>query len=285
MSKPKAHVSDKKKEIVKNIQAFMKEYPIIGIVDLENLPSLQLQRMRAQLRGKAEVKMAKGRLLRVIFKDSKIKGIEQLEEHIRGMPALIFTKESPFKLFKILQKSKASAPAKAGNIAPKDIIVPAGPTPFAPGPVIGELGALGIKSGVEDGKIAIKEDKLLVKEGEEITSPQADILTRLGIEPMEVGLNLTAILEDGTIFTRKILDVDEDAYINDLKAMSQEAMNLAVRIGYATPETITILLRKAVADAKALADSQDIITDENVGKLLAKGEAQANALNAKLGGK
>jgi large subunit ribosomal protein L10 len=42
-------------------------------------------------------------------------------------------------LYKILQKSKSSAPAKAGQTAPNDIYVKAGKTSFAPGPIIGEL--------------------------------------------------------------------------------------------------------------------------------------------------
>jgi len=66
------------------------------------------------------------------------------------MPALLFTKENPFKLYNKLQKSKSSAPAKAGQTAPSEIVVPKGPTPFAPGPIIGELGALGIKTAVEN---------------------------------------------------------------------------------------------------------------------------------------
>ena len=73
--------------------------------------------------------------------------------HLKGMPALIFTKENPFSLFKTLKKSKTNAPAKANQTAPFDLIVPKGPTSFAPGPVIGELAILGIKSGVEINEI------------------------------------------------------------------------------------------------------------------------------------
>ncbi|MAG78039.1 50S ribosomal protein L10, partial [archaeon] len=207
--KPKAFVSKSKKNVVKELQDLAKQYPIVGIVDMENLPARQLQRMRSSLKGKVVIRMTKGRLMRVTFDSLKdTPGMEDLKEKIRGMPALIFTKENPFKLYKMLQKSKSPAPAKAGQTAPKDIIVPAGKTPFAPGPVIGELGQLGIKAGIEDGKVAIKEDKLLVKEGDTISAKQAEILTRLSIEPMEVGLNIISVLEAGTLFERKTLDID-----------------------------------------------------------------------------
>src|SRR3989338_1052307 len=113
------------------------------------------------------------------------------------MPALLLKKENPFSLYKILKKSKSSASAKAGQIAPRDLIVPAGPTPFTPGPVISELAAVGIKAGVEGGKVAVKVDSMIAKKGETIKPAVASMLTRLSILPMEIGLNLTAVYENG----------------------------------------------------------------------------------------
>src|SRR3989338_1749214 len=165
-----AHVAEYKKKIVDDIVRLIKEYPIIGVVNMENLPAPQLQAMRAQLRGKVALTMTKKRLMKIALEQVKNekKGIEKLKEHLNGMPALIFTKDSPFILSKILQKNKSSAPAKAGQTAPKDIIVNKGSTGFAPGPIIGELGMIGIKAGVEGGKVAIKEDVLVARQGEQI---------------------------------------------------------------------------------------------------------------------
>jgi len=280
MNKPKAYVSDKKKQTVKELQVLIQDYPIIGLVDMENLPAPQLQVMKKSLRGKVVIRMTKGRLIQLALKASP-KGLGEFAARARGMPALIFTKENPFKLYKTLSASKSAAPAKAGQKAPKDIIILAGKTPFAPGPVIGELGQLGIKAGIEEGKVAIKQDKLLVKEGDVISGKQAEILTRLSIFPMEVGLNVVAVFENGVIFDRKVLEIDEKQYIADLQRLHTEAMNLAVKIGYASKDTITVLISKAHRDATALADGKDIMTSENVSRLLAKADAQANALKKK----
>lgn len=281
MSKPKAITNDRKKAKVKELVSLLNQYPIVGIVDMENLPAPQLQKMKKSLKGQVVVRMTKGRLMKVAFGKAKKEGLDKLAEKIRGMPALIFTNDNPFKLYKTLKASKSEAPAKSGQTAPKDVVIPEGKTPFAPGPVIGELGQLGIKTGVEDGKVAVKQAKVVIKEGEKFNDQLAGILTRLNILPMEVGLNIIAVLENGTIFDRKILDIDEDAYLNDLMAMHNEAMNLAVKIGYACPDTIKTLIRKAHSDASALADSQDILTKDNVGRVLAKAEAQAGALKTK----
>ncbi len=153
-----AHVAQYKKDVVASLVKLMGDSPIIGVVNMENLPAPQLQTMRAQLRGKFYITMTKRRLIKLAIEHAKANksGLEQLEAHLGGMPALIFTNENPFKLSRTLRKSKSPAPAKAGQTALRDIIVPKGATPFAPGPIIGELAMAGIKSGVENGKVAIK---------------------------------------------------------------------------------------------------------------------------------
>ena len=65
-----------------------------------------------------------------------------------------------------MEATKTAAPAKPGDIAPEDILVKAGDTPFKPGPIVGELQKAGIPAAIEGGKIVIKKDKVLVKKGE-----------------------------------------------------------------------------------------------------------------------
>ncbi|PIN80439.1 50S ribosomal protein L10, partial [Candidatus Woesearchaeota archaeon CG10_big_fil_rev_8_21_14_0_10_32_9] len=49
--KVKAHVSDEKKQVVKDFTKLIESYPIIAAVDVENLPAKQLMNMRTNLRG------------------------------------------------------------------------------------------------------------------------------------------------------------------------------------------------------------------------------------------
>jgi len=280
MKEKKPHVSGYKKDIVNDFAKLIKEYPIIGAVNMENLPAPQLQTMRRQLRGKVVMRMTKRRLMKIAIEQTKKdkKGIEELEKHLKGMPALLFSKENPFKLYKILKKSKSAAPAKAGQTAPKDIVIPAGPTPFAPGPIIGELGMIGVKTSVEGGKVAIQKDSVVVKEGEEIKANVAGMLTRMGINPMEIGLDLVAVYEDGTIYTRDILDIDEDKFLAQLQNAHRWSFNLAVEAGYFTKDTVELLVPKAFNEAKALALEADIMADAVAEELIAKAEAQGKSL-------
>ena len=243
---------DKKKE-VKILKDLMLKYKVISVGDITSLPSKQFQNIRKKLKDKVIIRVTKKRLIKNAIESLKEKDLKSLDKYLESvMPVLLFTNEDPFRLYKLLKKSKSKAAAKPGQIAPNDLIVEAGPTNFTPGPIIGELGQVGIVASVENGKIAIKKDKVLVKEGEEIDDKKASILAKLGIEPMEIGLNLKVVYDDGTLYEKSVLDFDEEKLVNDIKIAHQNAIGLALKIGYTTKETIKLLISKAAAQAKAL---------------------------------
>jgi large subunit ribosomal protein L10 len=252
-----------KKEVVKKIVTLGKSYPIIGILNMEGMPAGSLLQMKKQLRGKVELVMTRKTLIQHGLKELKLDNGEKLLENIKGMPALMFTKDNPFALYSIIKKSKTPAAAKPGQIAPRDITVPAGPTPFTPGPVISEFAALGIKAGVEGGKVAVKQDALVVKEGQPIEAKLASMLQRLGIEPMEIGLDLRCVYEKGIIYPKAVLDIDEVKFMQDLIEASGGALNVAVDIGYMTKDNIEVFIAKAYREAKAVGEEGKIPAEEN----------------------
>lgn len=270
----KAHISKKKKQEVENLKRLISNSSVIGIVDLVGLPSSQFQTMRAKLKSSVIIRVTKKRLIRLALKEAEKDkpGITRLEEVLKDcMPAMIFTSQEPFKLSKTLSKSKSNAPAKVGQKAPREIIIPAGPTSFSPGPIIGEFGQSGIQAGIEAGKVIIKKDCLLLKEGETITERKLGILTRFAIMPMEIGLNLVSLYENGMIYGKDVLSIDEATYISNIIKAVQEARNLAINANYPTKETIIILIQKAYLESKSLAKSSNVST-ENVEKLIKEAE-------------
>ncbi|MFW5865827.1 MAG: 50S ribosomal protein L10 [Nanoarchaeota archaeon] len=277
-----AHVSEAKKKTVAEFTQLIDKYDVVGTVDMENLPAKELSTMREKLRDTVVIKMTKRRLLKVALENSKKEGVSKLADYMKGMPALIFTNHSPFTLFKTLKRNKSTTAIKAGQIAPNDIVVAAGPTSFAPGPVIGELGQVGIKAGIEGGKVAIKQDALVAKEGDEVSQSLAGILSRLGLEPMEIGLDLTAVFENGEILTKAVLDVDENQYIADIEACAAQAFNLAVNAAYPTQDTVEALIQNVFAESKNLAVGECILTDLTIGDTLAKVQGEMFALASQL---
>jgi len=282
----KTHVSEDKKKLVAELSKSMTDVPILGVVNLECLPTQQLNNMRKQLRSSdVTIKMAKKRLIKLAIE--KIKGeksgVEDLEEYLKGKPALLFTKENPFKVFKIIKKSKSKAPAKAGQILPADVTVSAGPTSFAPGPIISELAAFGIKTKVVDGKLAITDDVVMAKEGTEVDGKMASMLMRLGLEPMEIGLDLVAVFENGTIFTKSVLDIDEDKFKADIDNAARWAFNLSVESVYPVKENIEVLLIKAFTGTKAVAMEANILCSATVIDVIGKANNQMLSVKSALG--
>ncbi len=279
-------LNEGKKKVVAEFVKLIKENPIVGAINMANLPTKQVQNMRAQLRKIVVLKMTKRRLIKIALEQAaKDKpGIEKLIPYLKGMPALIFTKDNPFALMKTINKNKSSAPIKGGQETPKDIVVPAGPTGFAPGPIIGQLGQYKIKAGIEGGKVVIKADSKVASEGDVIDGELAGILGRLGIEPMEIGLDLTAVYENGEIFEKNVLTIDEDEYKDNITNAHRWAFNLAMEAGILTPETTELMVQKAFRDAKGLAVETAIYADGVMPDLLAKAHNQTSIIAALAGG-
>lgn len=271
-----AKISPRNKEFADRIKNLASKYSIVGVVDVQGLPAPQFQRIRASLKKTAEVLIVKKNLIELVFDElnKTHEGIAQLSPKLSGIVGLVFTNDNPFTLYKFVKKNKSSAPAKGGAEAPKDIIVPAGPTSFAPGPIIGELGALKIKAGINAGKVEIKEDSLVAKEGEIISDALAGVLTRLGIEPMEVGLNIKAVFEGGILYDRATLNVDEDAILNDIKSEAARCAALAYGLKYVTKDNIVRFVSEAARDSLGLGVGVAYSAAETIKQLVSKANAQ-----------
>ena len=274
--------SEKKIQTVKEVGEQLEKYQVIGMLDMFKLPAKQLYEIREKLRGEAVIRMVKKRLIALILKESKHKGIDKLKEHIQEEPAFLFSNTDPFKLARIISESKSPATAKPGDIAPKVIEIKAGPTSLSAGPVIGELQRAKIPAGVEGEKIVIKQDVIVAKEGDTIDKTLADVLAKLGVEPMEIGLNLVAVYSDGTIYGKDVLFIPKEKYLDDLMQAHSQAFNLTLNIGYPTKENIGLLLSKAHQEATSLATAAGVVTKETLKPLISKAHKQASAIKEKI---
>jgi|SRR3989344_2875433 len=266
--------SQKKLDEVKNLKGLFLKYKVISVGDITSLPSKQFQSIRAKLKPNVVIRVTKKSSILRAISELKEKNLKPLEKYVQdAMPVLLFSNEDPFKLYKSLKKSKSRAAAKPGQKAPNDIEIKAGPTDFTPGPIIGELGQVGILAAVEGGKIAIKKDKVIAKEGEILSAKVASMLAKLGIEPMEIGLNLKVVYDNGAIYEKSVLDMDEEKLLKDIKLAHTYALNLALGINHFSKETIKILISKGYLNARAI----DLI----VGPKLKEVKSNDNEMNLK----
>ena len=275
-----AHVAAWKKDMVSEIVKDIVESPVVAIVDMHGIPGQQIQSMRAGLREHAILKMTKNNLIVLALEEAAKKkpGIEALKDSVHGQCAIVATDMNPFKLCKKLEATMTPAAAKPGQLAPKDITVPKGPTPFGPGPIIGELQKIGLPAAIEAGKIAIKKDTTLVKCGEPIPANIAAMLPKLGILPMIVGMDLRSVFEDGTVYAKDVLAIPDDYYQTMFATAAHNARSLAIEIAFCTKDTIVPLVAKAFREAMGLSISAAIPTKENIKILLAKADSQMLAV-------
>ncbi len=275
-----AHVAQWKFGEVEQLTTLLTESKVIGVVEVGGIPAPQMQQMRKNLHGIASIRSAKNSLIfRALDEaEKKTKGIGSLKDMITGQTAIIATDMNPFKLFQEMKATRTMAPAKGGETATYDIVAKAGDTPFKPGPVVGELQKVGIPAAIQEGKVVIKSDKVVVPKGEKISPDVAQMLTRLEIFPIEIGMDLHAVFEDGNIFEPDILDINIDEFTGNMKQALVQAFNLALELGWTTKQTIEPLLMKAHHHAFLLALEQGIVTKETIPHLLSKAQAHMLAL-------
>lgn len=245
------HVSNKKKAKVKELAEKMKKKTIM-VISIKSLPSAQFQDIKKKLRSKAIIQVVKKSLVNFALDHCGIKELHELIPYVEDSTAMLFSDKDAFEISGILADEKSPAKAKAGQIAPNDIEVKAGPTDLLPGPDISALSAVGLVPKVENGKISILKDKIIVKQGSVITDPIASIMAKLGIIPFEVGIDPVAAFDGDDKKVYANIKIDKEAFLETLLYDYGRALPFAVEIAYPTSETIDFLINKANAQERMI---------------------------------
>ena len=269
-------VAEWKKREVAELKKLFKDHKVFGVVNIDNIPARQMQRMKIRLKDQMTLRIARNTLMR------RALGKTDAKANVKDNSGFIFTNMDSFRLYKALEEGKAPAPAKTGDVAPHDILIEKGDTGFPPGPMIGELQGVGVPAQVQKGTIHVKKDTVVAREGEVISKKLADVLTKLKMEPMEVGLDLMATYEDGVVFLPNVLRVDEGEIRNNLVQAYSSAMNLALSAGVANCETVRILIGKSHRGAVSLALELNVVSKDTIEIILSKASWNALAVSSKI---
>uniref|UniRef100_A0A8C5G4N6 Large ribosomal subunit protein uL10 n=1 Tax=Gouania willdenowi TaxID=441366 RepID=A0A8C5G4N6_GOUWI len=132
------------------------DYPKCFIVGADNVGSKQMQTIRLCLRGKAVVLMGKNTMMRKAIRGhlENNPALEKILPHIKGNVGFVFTKEDLAEIRDLLLSNKVPAAARAGAIAPCDVVVPAQNTGLGPEKT-SFFQALGITTKISRGSIEI----------------------------------------------------------------------------------------------------------------------------------
>jgi len=260
--------------------------PVTAVVGVRGVPAAALQSMRRELRGRDHpILVATNSSIRHALEAAAKKrpSLAPLLDHVVDQTALLSADGNPFSLFQEFARTRSPTPARGGEVAPKDIFVPAGTTSFKPGPIVGELQHAGLPAAIEKGKVVLKKDTTIVKAGQVISREVAGLLTRLEIYPLEVGLTLRAVVDGTTFYPPEVLAVDLEAQRAELVRAAHRALGLAVEIGYPTSATVPLMFSKAHRRALGVALAAGWVTKETIEPLFAKAMREAAAVNKLIG--
>ena len=258
----------------------LKQDGVIGIIDVEGVPATAMLGMRETLREEMVMTMAKKTLVRRAWKKAGLSE-DELDTLFDGVtiPMLVQTNSlNAFQLYSELDKTRTGRAAKAGDVAPNDIIIPEGPTSFPPGPIVGEFNSVGIPAKIDKGKVSIVKTVTAVEKGEPISADLGLMLAKLEINPIEIGLILSGVIEGGIVMAAEDLDLDLDGFTADVKSATSGAFNLACNIGWFTDQTMPVLLSKAAGEAMAVAVEAGIHNEDTMPILISRAHARMLAV-------
>ena len=272
-----------KAEEVQEIKNLLQQYKAVGVASLQKVRAAQLQELRRKLEKSAYLRVVKNTLIKRAIAECKDKpGLENLEEHLEGSNIFLFTSLNPFKLALLLEKSRVKTTAKAGDVAAFDVTIPAGNTGLPPGPIISQFTAVGLPTRIEAGSVWVSRDTTVAKKGDVITARLASVLSKLGMKPVEVGLTLKAVYDEGLIIIEEQLRLDLGEVRRNIEEAHAYAFNLSLNAAYPLPENIVLLLQTAHQKAYRLALNAGIPTPDTIADLLRKAHMEMLSLNARL---
>jgi len=271
-----------KKEIFDDLTELLKKYSVIAVADLQKVRSSQIQEIRKKLRGKAELIVAKNTILRKASEKaaSSKENVDQFAQSLTGSKVLIFTQMNPFELIIFLNKNKVRVPAKGGDVATNDIMVPAGNTGLQPGPVISEFNEAKVQTRIEGGSIFVAKDTVVVAKGDVIPVKIASLLSKLGMKPTEAGLSLSSAYDNGLLLGPNDLMFDLNKMSADISSAARLAFGVAVEASIMLPQTAPMILAKAYRQAVAVSVEAEFFTKETANRIIQKAYVNMSALSS-----
>jgi len=230
------------------------EYPKCFIVGADNVGSSQMQKIRISLRGHAIVLMGKNTMMRKAIRGhlEKNPNLEKLLAHIKENVGFVFTKQDLSFVRDKISSNKVAAPAKAGAIAPCDVILPAQVTNMGPEKT-SFFQALQIPTKITRGTIEIINDVHLIKKNEKVGASEATLCNMLNISPFHYGLSVKQVYDSGTMFDPEILDIKPEdlraKFVNGVRNVAA----ISLQIGYPTVASVPHSISKGFKNLLSIA--------------------------------
>ncbi|ORX95633.1 hypothetical protein K493DRAFT_337268 [Basidiobolus meristosporus CBS 931.73] len=234
---------EKKTQYFKKLQNLLETYNSIFIVTVDNVGSNQMHQIRQMIRGEGVILMGKNTMVRRALKVllDVNPNYEKLLPFVKGNVGFVFTNCDLKDIRTKILSNRVAAPAKAGALAPVDVVIPAGNTGMEPGKT-SFFQALGVPTKITRGTIEIINDVHLVKSGSKVGPSEATLLNMLNISPFTYGMDVVQVYDNGTCFSSEVLDITDEALMEHFMSGVQNVAALSLQIGFPTVASVPHLL-------------------------------------------
>jgi len=245
---------ERKASFFAKLNKLLDEYNKILIVGADNVGSNHMQQIRLALRGSGVLLMGKNTMVRKVVRTrlAQFPAFEALLPAVFGNVGFVFTNGDLSTVRDLLLSKRVAAPAKAGSIAPNDVIVPAGNTGLEPTQT-SFLQALNIPSKIAKGQIEIVNDVDLIKKGQKVGSSEAALLAKLNIRPFSYGLSVVTVYDNGSVFDPALLNLTNDDVLKSFTAAIAQVVAVSLYSNHLTLPAVPQALIKAYTDVLAVA--------------------------------
>ncbi|QOJ78399.1 50S ribosomal protein L10 [Infirmifilum lucidum] len=268
----------RKARLVEELKEYLRNYRYFMLAGTTGLPSSVIKGSRRLLYQKGSaLKVIKNTLFLIALKEVG-KYSDQFKDALKGQNAVIFTNENPFEVILFLDKQKILREARPGDVATREILIPAGNTGITPGPAISLFNKLNIPIRVQEGSIWVTKDTVVAKPGDVVTPELADLLNKLGMKPIESKLNIKLIVIDGRVVKPEDVELDPNLAIEKLRVAYSQAFNLAFNAALPVPQIVSMLVAKAYLQAMAVAVEAGIPDKSTLPYTLARAHSAALAI-------
>jgi len=243
--------------------ALLDEYPKCFLVGADNVSSKQMQQIRGSMRGVGVVLMGKNTMMRKAIRGhmNNNPDLERLLPHIRGNIGFVFTDGDLIEVRDRLLANKVAAPARAGAIAPVDVIVPAQNTGLGPEKT-SFFQALAIPTKISRGTIEIINNVHLLKPGDKVGASESTLLNMLKISPFTYGLEIEQVYDSGTVFAPEVLDITDDDIRKKFLDGVRNVASVCLQIGYPTVASVPHSIVNGFKNLLAVAAETEITFPE-----------------------
>jgi len=234
------------------------EYKNVLIITVDFVGSKQMQNVRQQIRGKGEILMGKNTIIRRVLRDNMEKNpkLEALLPYVRGNMGFVFTNHDLNAIRKTVVALKLPAAAKAGVLAQRDVVVPAGPTGLDPGQTA-FFQTLNIGTKIVKGSIEIVGDVKVCTKDEKVSASAVALLSKLNILPFEFGIEVTTVYENGAVYDASVLDLSPADLVDKFSGAVAKLAAVSFALGHINRVTIPHSFGRAFQMIAAIAIESD----------------------------